>query len=334
MTCNQKNDLCAVLTTNVQRHVFNCNSKQKHRSVSISCVIGVAGRVCNIMFLEKRIARLLSASSTSPSKDGDADVVYALFLEPHPVPEQGSIASRAVHYAINHFQPDPVMAHVELVIPCVPDANEPVNFATYIGEDSKWQSNTNANMKYYLTSGNKWRAVPVFGTKAAVTARKICSQSIGVQYSLLRYLTASWPLRYFSRMVPNKKRSPAHCATLTSRILKESIPGVLRHSSAWYGPATLYTELLYKLRKGDVLPESTLMPASTAEAVDCILRKRDEDVMAMLDDETCLNAIRALTLKVASSATHGDPFSQKLSQRQLATALLRWSVLRRPTVSK
>ena len=286
------------------------------------------------MFLEKKIARLLNASSTLNGKDEDEDAVYALFLEPHPVPEQYSIASKAVHYAINHFQPDPVMAHVELVIPCVPGADEPVNFATYIGEDSKWQSDNNANMKYYLTSGNKWRAVPVFGSTAAGTARKVCSQSIGVQYSLLRYLTASWPFRYLSRLVPNRKRSPAHCATLTSRILKESIGGVLRHPSAWYGPATLYSELLEKLRQRDVLPESTLMTASTAEAVDCILRKRDEDIMAMLDDERCLNAIRALTLKVASAETHGDPFSQKLSQRQLATALLRWSVLRRPIGSK
>ena len=286
------------------------------------------------MFLEKSIARLLNASSTSPSIDGDEDVVYALFLEPHPTPEQSSITSKAIHYAINNFQPDPVMAHVELVIPCLPGANEPVNFATYIGEDSKWQTNINANMKYYLTSGNKWRAVPVFGAKASVTARKLCSQSVGVKYSLMRYLTAAWPLRYFSNLVPNKKRSPAHCATLTSRILNESIPKVLRHHSAWYGPATLYIELLDKLRQRDILPESTPMSASTSEAVDCILRKRDEDVMAMLDDKECLNAIRALTLKVASAERHGDSFSQKMSQRQLATALLRWSVLRRPTVSK
>tara|TARA_B100001094_G_scaffold25343_1_gene21187 strand:- start:5210 stop:6082 length:873 start_codon:yes stop_codon:yes gene_type:complete len=286
------------------------------------------------MFLEKNIARLLNASSAESSKDGDEDVVYALFLEPHTVPEQSSIASKAIHYAINNFQPDPVMAHVELVIPCVPGADEPVNFATYIGENSKWQTNTNTNMKYYLTSGNKWRAVPVFGAKASTTARKMCSQSVGVKYSLMRYLTASWPLRYFSKLVPNKKRSPAHCATLTSRILKESIPNVLRHASAWYGPATLYGELLEKLRQRNILPESTLMSASTSESVDCILRKRDEDVMAMLDDKACLNAIRALTLKVASAETYGDSLSQKISQRQLATALLRWSVLRRPTVSK
>lgn len=286
------------------------------------------------MFLEKRIARLLNASSTSPSKDGDGDVVYALFLEPHPVAGQSSIAAKAIHYAINHFQPDPVMVHVELVIPCVPGADEPVNFATYIGENSRWQTDTNANMKYYLTSGNKWRAVPVFGAKASVTARKMCTQSVGVKYSLMRYLTAAWPLRYFSKLVPNKKRSPAHCATLTSRILKESIPGVLRHPSAWYGPATLYAELLDKLRQEDIPPESTQMSASTSEAVDCILRKHDEDVVAMLNDQECLNAIRALTLEVASAETHGDPFRQKMSQRRLATALLRWSVLRRPTVSK
>lgn len=282
------------------------------------------------MFKKREISLLLSKTNSELSLEckRNSDRVYALFLEPHPIPENSSLASKLVHYAINHFQPSPVMVHVELVIPCPEESNEPVNFATYIGEDSKWQVNPKANEKYYLGNGKVWRAVPVFGDEVSQRARCVCSQSVGIPYSLLRYLTASWPFRDFARWVGNRKRSPAHCATLSARILKESVDGVLKHPSAWYGPATLYSELRERLSAQDISPEDTLMSAPVADAVNCILRKRDEEVLETLDDTKCEDAFHALALKVVASERHGDTASQELAQRQLAVALLRWGVLR------
>ena len=47
-----------------------------------------------------------------------------------------------------------------------------------------------------------------------------------------------------------------------------------------------------------------------------------------LTDTEVLQALRSLTLKVAAAEAFGDSAVQTLMQRQLASALLRWSVVR------
>ncbi len=281
----------------------------------------------------KGIARLLRAKQEVSTDDGSGDVVFAMFLEPHQPPpgSKPTLADRAITFAVNTFQPSPVMCHVELVVPCLPGSQEPVNFATYIGQTSNWQQNRKNNEAYYLVNNaGKWRAVPVFGKQAARAVRKACSESVGVQYSLFRYFTASWPLRAISGMVADAPQSPAHCATLTARILRRSIVACLRHPSAWYGPSTLYAELSQDLKDQQISPKTTLMTEETTALVETILRSRDDEVKD-LDDTKCLDAIRALTLKAAAAEAYGDSTAQKLSQHQLATALFRWSVLRTPS---
>jgi len=278
------------------------------------------------------IARLLRAKQQVSADDGSGDVVFAMFLEPHQPPpgSKPSLADRAITFAVNTFQPSPVMCHVELIVPCCPGSQEPVNFATYIGQTSNWQTDRENNDAYYLVNNaGKWRAVPVFGKRAASEVRDVCRKSIGVHYSLFRYLTASWPLRAISGIVADATQSPAHCATLTARILRKAIGACLRHPSAWYGPSTLYAELSQDLRDQQISPETTLMTEETTVTVDTILRARDDEVQ-VLDDVRCLDAIRALTLKAAAAEAYGDSTSQKLTQHQLATALFRWSVLRTP----
>lgn len=278
------------------------------------------------------IARLLRAKQEVSSDDGSGDVVFAMFLEPHKPPpgSNPTLADRAITFAVNKFQPSPVMCHVELVVPCSPGSDEPVNFATYIGQTSAWQIDRDNNEAYYLVNNaGKWRAIPVFGKQAARKVREACNASVGVQYSMLRYITAWWPFRAISGVMPDSMQSPAHCATLTSRILRNAVGACLRHPSAWYGPSTLYAELVQDLRDQQISPETTLVTEETTATVETILHARDDEVQT-LDDVRCLDAIRALTLKAAACEAYGDSTSQKLTQHQLATALFRWSVLRLP----
>ncbi len=275
--------------------------------------------------------RILKAKEFQSLDDGSGDVVFALFLEPHePPPGSGppSLLDRIVSFVVENLQPSPVMTHVELVVPCRLNSSVPVSFATYIGSVSDWQSSRKNNEFYYLTNNaNQWRAVPVFGKAAARLVREACDDSVGIKYSLLRYATASKMLRGLAGMMADKTRSPGHCATLTARILRRAIGDRLKHPSAWYGPATLFAELSEDLQQKQVAPETTLMSPETASAVDSVLRHSSEDLFS-LSDESWMSAIRALTLKTASAETYGDSAMQKLTQKQLATALLRWSVIR------
>tara|TARA_B100001057_G_scaffold466324_1_gene523355 strand:+ start:264 stop:1136 length:873 start_codon:yes stop_codon:yes gene_type:complete len=284
----------------------------------------------------KAIQRLLKAQEERAVDDGSGDVVFALFLEPHESsPSDGPLSAfdKMITYIVNHFQPSPVMMHVELVVPCAEGSRMPVNFATYIGSKSGWQADSDYNSKYYLgTTANKWRAVPVFGKHAARLVREACNDSCGVEYSLLRYITAAWGVRKLSSMVPDGPRDPAHCATLVARMLKRGVANVLRHPSAWYGPATLYAELCSELRTRAIVPSTTSMGDDISTHVDKLLRQRDEDVSCMNDAEF-MSAIRVLTLKASAAETSDDAAMAVMTQKQLANALFRWSVLRRPVIT-
>lgn len=301
----------------------------------ISCTVWTSIRskiTTMIGFKSAGVARLLKTLDEGLSDDESGDVVFAMFLEPHEEPptSKRTLLRKALSFMVNRFQPSPVFTHVELVVPCCAGAHEPVNFSAYIGQTSNWQTDQVSNEAYYLSdNAAKWRAVPVFGKHAAQRVRSVCNRSIGVPYSITRYLTSSWPMRTCASMMPDTLQSPAHCATMVSRILNKSIGTCLRHPSAWYGPSTLYAELRKDLKDQKILPETTLMTTETNDAVHTMLWCSDEEVQA-LNDTKCLDAIRALTLKVSAAEAIGDATAQRLSQHQLATALFRWSVMRRP----
>lgn len=281
------------------------------------------------------IKKLLKAQEQHFVDDGSGDVVFAMFLEPHqPSPADGppSVFDSLISYAVKHLQPSPVMVHVEIVVPCFEGSYQPVNFATYIGCKSGWQGNTQFNREYYLgTTANKWRAVPVFGKHAARLVREACDESVGVEYSLFRYVTAAWGVRKLAAIVPDGSREPAHCATLTARVLKKGISGLLSHASAWYGPASLYAELCRGLGAREIVAETTAMGDGVSAHVDTLLRHRDEDVASMNHGEY-MSAIRALTLKASAAESADDPAMAVMTQKQLANALFRWSVLRVPNM--
>ena len=52
------------------------------------------------------------------------------------------------------------------------------------------------------------------------------------------------------------------------------------------------------------------------------------ETVEALGDENCMEAVRALTLRVTNAIVAGDEAAQRITQKQLATAVLRWVILR------
>lgn len=265
------------------------------------------------------------------------DVVFALFLEPRPEPDpRWTTAEYAIDAAVRLFQPSPALAHCELLVPPVPfDEGLRTQFATYFGRQSGWQTDKSDGFDYYLVqNANRWRAVPIFSMNAAANVRSECDMELGVHYSLAKYLSATPPFRYFAGILSDKRRTPAHCATLTARVLKNALVADASPTrpSAWYGPTTLYHELCGTANwRGARMGASdyTGMPAETASHVEQLLRGvMSSETIYEVGDEGCMEAVRALTMRVCNTLGQGDSMSQRLTQQQLATALLRWVILR------
>ena len=274
----------------------------------------------------------LSAVQTSGET---CDVSYLLFLEPaqQTDPNMSTLES-CIDTAIRIFQPVPTMAHCEVLIPPVPQ-HESVRtqFATYIGKHSGWQTDKTDGYNYYLMHNmGRWRAVPVFATNIAQTLRHECDQELGVSYSLARYITSAKPMRFFAWALPDYRRSPAHCATLAARVLRKTVPDTLLHSAAWYGPSSLYLELCEAAKEQATrmgVAGSPTPPQHTISSIECLLRgQMTRDNIESLGDDNCMDATRALTLRVCSDLVQGDVSAQRISQKQLASALLRWVLLR------
>lgn len=291
------------------------------------------------------ISELLKERSNVPTDEmvdsmgpPSCDVVYAIFLEPRETPDpRWSHVEYVIDKAVRTFQPTPALAHCEILIPPIPsDEGTRTQFATYFGRSSAWQTDKDDGANFYLVeNANRWRAVPIFGPNAAQIVRNECDMELGVNYSLARYLSATPPLRYLASFVPDTRRSPGHCATLTARVLKNSFlatDAAPMHPSAWYGPSTLYHECCDTARwRGERMgaSEYTGMPASTAASVEQLLRGiMTQDTVSSVGDAGCMEAVRALTMRACSALSQGDETSQRLTQQQLATALLRWVILR------
>ena len=262
-------------------------------------------------------------------------MVYALFLEPKERRE-GKLSSweSMMETAIELLQPSPALLHCELIIPPIPkDEGRRTSFATYIGRRSGWQTDKLDGCNYYLIENiGRWRAVPVFRSKAAHRLRNECDNEIGVEYSLARYITALAPFRWTSRFVSDARRSPAHCATLTARVLSNSEVHTLARSSASYGPSMLYRELVAAATSNAsaIGAENwTGVPVEVEGDLDQLLRGvMSQETVANVGDEGCNNVVRSLTMRACNALLEGDASMQRLTQQQLATALLRWSVLR------
>jgi hypothetical protein len=52
------------------------------------------------------------------------------------------------------------------------------------------------------------------------------------------------------------------------------------------------------------------------------------DVVHGIGDAKCLEVVEALTMRTCNALLKGDAVAQRTTQQQLASALLRWTILR------
>lgn len=300
-------------------------------------IVRVWGRMKNTELADFLKTRVVAQEDVADdSSEPACDVVYALFLEPREVADpRWSKLEAAIDAAVRVFQPSPALAHVEILVPPIPTHEAlRTSFATYLGRTAAWQTDLQDSISFYLhENGGRWRAVPIIAHGAASRVRAEADCEVGVAYSLARYLTSMPPLRALARFVPNKRRSPAHCATLTARVLSNAFRGsdaAPLHPAAYYGPSTLHSELAATAAWRAPLPRSGAeMPAATAQAIDSLLRGvMSEETVQGLGDVQCRDAVSALTQRFLEAAGGGDGVVQRLAEKQLATALLRWTLLR------
>lgn len=263
------------------------------------------------------------------------DSAYLLFLEPpsEDVEAQQSLSQRVLDYAIRAFQGHPKLMHVELLLPPSPTEQHLLHFATYIGSKSGWQLGHANNVDYYLRGENagRWRAVPCFGVDAVARIRQECEMERGVAYSLARYASSVYPFRALSSLLPAERRTAAHCATLTARILKNALGDAspVNENANWYAPSTLYHAVASHAAAVSAAWPVDALDDKVSQSIERLLRSPETPAtVAEVGDEACAQSVRALTLRVCSELQGGDPVSNALVQRQLATALLRWTILR------
>jgi hypothetical protein len=263
--------------------------------------------------------------------------VYLLALEGSSTPDPAwGLAETALDAVVQLFQPSPAISHVELFIP-KNNSFEDSNFATYIGCQAGWGKSFGGQRNFYLgRNASLWRAVPIAARDASDRVRTEACGHEGTPYSLARYAMAVPPFRAFSGMLPNGVGAPAHCATLSARILQRALQErAPAHASGWYGPSTLFLEMESKantdntrqfLENSITSTSSDCSPYEETQALHTLLGGSDQDVAALTDAQ----ATRAVSLLTERALQPGlDATGRRIVQRQLATALLRNSIVRK-----
>lgn len=301
-------------------------------------------------FRNDEITALLRAKAAQSAEDGElegsaavkssCDVSYAIFLEPQEdVDPNWSTVEWLADEAIKRFSPTPVLAHCELVAPPIPNSSGGrVHFATYLGRGgADWQnmrSKEDGISFYLIENGSRWRALPVFGPNAAEAVRGAAENNLHAPYSISMYATSAKPFRFLSSMWGDKPGHMGHCAVITARVLKEAgIGDGLDHNSAWYSPSSLYNDLSRSvaapLADGERRGLTSVTPGACHDTIDTLLHAPvSYTTVRTMGDAACIDAVRALTLKVCATAEAGEPVEARIAQKQLATALLRWVLLR------
>ena len=278
----------------------------------------------------------------SPKPGGNT--VYLLALEGSDPDPKWTFWEKALDTAVQMFQPSPAMTHVELFIPPDGEADE-AHYATYLGKKSGFGSSfggVESSRKFYLEqNGEAWRAIPIMAPGATVKLRDECTRQqnvpYGSAYRLFNYPYAVPPFRSLAWTVDMSPEAPAHCASLTARCIQAALPELqLPHTPAWYGPSTLFLELSrearmtsYKHHAVDMAHLRALVEDEEAvDAEDRLLRGSDARVKE-LTEQQCLAGIEHLTKRVTAAGSVGDETAARVSQRELARALLRFSLVNR-----
>jgi len=273
-------------------------------------------------------------------------VAYLLSLEGDEPQLKWTWYEKVLDALVQSAQPAPAMTHTELVLPPESGDDDEMHFAIYLGKQAHWGSVFGGGKKFYLDpQGNakSWRAVPIVGQDAVRRLRAECSKHSGTSYGpmhrLFNYPFSMPPGRSLAWLLDDSTGSPAHCASLTARCLRRALPELgLSRPSAWYGPSTLYLELARESRMRSYkqyLTEAATVKATVeveraAKSADTLLRGSDDAVVALSHDE-CQCGVDLLTSKVVDASIDNDPTAERLMQKNLARALLRWSQINRGT---
>jgi len=323
----------------------------------VDMCVNCAKRVCKgsmnqpTPFRSNEIAALLRAQTADSSlsegelQEGSAavssscEVAFALFLEPHDDQDPNwSVAEWLADVAIRKFSPSPVLMHTELIVPPIPHSSGGrTHFATYLGRGgADWQNinQLHDGIAFYLIeNGWRWRAIPIFGADAAMAVRNAAERNLHAPYSVSMYLTSAPPLRVFSNLLSDAPGHAGHCATITSRVLKQAGVGTeLKHASPYYSPSSLYNDLNSALARQLTPNErrslTSVAPEACQRTIETLLRAPlSFETVAGLGDAACIDAVRHLTLCACEAA--GDSVKARNAQKQLASALLRWCLLRK-----
>jgi len=284
------------------------------------------------------LSAILSSRGETDPTEGPAlcSVAYVLALEGAATPDpQWTFWETALDAVVQGAQPPPSITHIELCL--APNArHDEMHFATYIGKKSGWGSSFGGQRSFYLGyNSSSWRAVPLVTRNASTRLRHECANHVGTPYSLAKYMFALPPFRALAFLFSDSAQAPAHCANLSARCINTAVPELkLSHSSNWYGPSTLFLELDSESRRAafhadlsarDCRVRSIVDAESEARAIDCLLRGSDDAILALAPD-ACFSAIHRLTIRSLNAGL--DDVAKRIVQKQLATTLIRYSVVK------
>ena len=256
------------------------------------------------------------------------DLVILMFLEPDEKPPTG-LFSKLIHYAVLYAQPHPAMAHVELYVPSEVvglGGYRPPHFATYNseGEVAGWR---NAGDGYYRDNIGKFRAVPFVSTGIGRACLRACNSCCGAPYSLSRYLTTVPIFRAFARLFGESPKSPAHCAVLTTRVIKMAAPSdansIFPGRPSTYGPSRTYLAAQDFVQRRGVCVGNSFDNHVALDAIKILGGGTDAEVLR-LDTASVDMAIRGMAAAVYT-APHTNT---RQAQSDLAAALIRLSYTR------
>ena len=264
------------------------------------------------------------------------DVVFLMALEGSDTPDPSwGVAEKALDALVQFCQPRPGITHVELCLS--PNTRkDDLHFATYLGTKAGWGHSFGGQRNFYLGhNAANWRAVPVVARNANARLREECAKHVDTEYSLGRYACAVPPLRAFASMLPEGVQTPGHCANVSSKCLKRALKELeIPHSSNWFGPSSLFLELTSETRRAAAQSYLADREAAVREDVEektesramAVLLQGSDDELEALSAGACVGALKQLTMRALQPGL--DDVALRIVQRQLATALLRYSVVK------
>jgi hypothetical protein len=290
---------------------------------------------------------LPQAPSPVPHAAPYHECVALMVMKADATSKDATWSEAIVDYTVQFGQPYPAVTHVELWIGDRPtEPAEDNHFSTYLGakRGALWTSGLTDSKKFY--SSTAWSAIPIFASDVERRMRSECNLHCGTPYPpaalLWQYPMSVWPLRAFSGFLNDRINSPAHCAALSARILRNAIPEIsLPQPSHWYGPSSLYLELSAPERMERALATQRPVVRSQVE------EDRDEELAAILDQHSddevvamsaaeARHAVQVLSVQVlrAGARPRGqnsvpDQDAFRAAQERLARGVTRYTWLNR-----